>query len=244
MLYKSIISLVFLCLFWAAFAEEAADPPAVSPIRAALEQARQHARDGETDAAISVLRNLYEGGFTAVGVITNDEVLSKLSGIAAYDDLVSEMSTKAYPCEYDAEFRAFDFWIGAWDVHVANGTLAGHNVIKPAQRGCLLVENWTSASGGGGTSINYLDKSSNEWVQIWNDASGNQINIRGGMTDDGMLLTGSIHYIASDTTADFRGLWTPLMDGRVRQFFEQSNDGGETWSPWFEGFYSRRTAEK
>jgi hypothetical protein len=38
----------------------------------------------------------------------------------------------------------------------------------------------------------------------------------------------------------FRGLWTPLPDGRVRQFFEQSNDGGETWVPWFEGFYTRK----
>ena len=31
--------------------------------------------------------------------------------------------------------------------------------------------------------------------------------------------------------------------GRVRQYFEQSNDGGETWVPWFEGFYTR-TSEK
>jgi hypothetical protein len=25
----------------------------------------------------------------------------------------------------------------------------------------------------------------------------------------------------------------------VRQYFEQADDGG-TWTPWFEGFYSRR----
>jgi hypothetical protein len=25
----------------------------------------------------------------------------------------------------------------------------------------------------------------------------------------------------------------------VRQYFEQSTDEGETWQPWFEGFYSR-----
>ena len=39
-------------------------------------------------------------------------------------------------------------------------------------------------------SINYLDKVSGEWVQVWNDASGSQINIRGGMTEEGMLLVG------------------------------------------------------
>ena len=32
-----------------------------------------------------------------------------------------------------------------------------------------------------------------------------------------------------------------MDDGRVRQFFEQSNDEGETWSPWFEGFYTRQS---
>ena len=93
-----------------------------------------------------------------------------------------------YPCEQDDRFAEFDFWVGAWDVHVANGKYAGSNVIERAQRGCVLIEHWTSASGGGGMSINYVDKISGEWVQIWNDAGGSQILIRGGLTDDGMLL--------------------------------------------------------
>ncbi len=145
----------------------------------------------------------------------------------------------AYPCEDDERFSEFDFWLGNWDVHVASGVLAGHNEITREQRGCVLLENWSSASGGGGMSINYVDKSSGEWVQIWNDASGSQINIRGGVTEEGMLLIGRIHYVATGQTLPFRGLWTPLEDGRVRQYFEHSNDGGETWVSWFEGFYSR-----
>ncbi|MDH3806481.1 MAG: hypothetical protein OEU90_13555, partial [Gammaproteobacteria bacterium] len=69
------------------------------------------------------------------------------------------------------------------------------------------------------------------------------INIRGGMTDDGMLLVGTIHYVAKNATLQFRGLWTLLADGRVRQFFEQYDEEAETWATWFEGFYSRKTAE-
>lgn len=149
----------------------------------------------------------------------------------------------SFPCEDDDKFAEFDFWIGAWDVHVANGTFAGENEIKRAERGCVLIENWHSAKGGTGMSINYVDKISNEWVQIWNDASGSQINIRGGLTDEGMLLVGTIHYVANGQTLPFRGLWTPLEDGRVRQFFEQSTDEGATWTPWFEGFYTRKSAE-
>ena len=89
-------------------------------------------------------------------------------------------------------------------------------------------------------SVYYLDKATGEWVQVWNAEGGSQIHIRGGMTDEGMELIGQIHDVASDTTSPFRGLWTPLEDGRVRQYFEQSNDGGETWVPWFEGFYTRK----
>jgi hypothetical protein len=92
-------------------------------------------------------------------------------------------------------------------------------------------------------SINYLDKTTGEWVQVWNAGGGSQIHIRGGMTDDGMLLVGTLHDVASGTTTPFRGLWTPLPDGRVRQFFEQSNDDGKTWQPWFEGFYSRKSTD-
>ena len=104
----------------------------------------------------------------------------------------------------------------------------------------MLLENWTNVAGGTGMSINYLDKSTGEWVQVWHAEGGSQIHIRGGMTDEGMRLVGQIHYVATNTTAPFRGLWTPLEDGRVRQYFEQSSDGGETWSPWFEGFYTRQ----
>ena len=144
-----------------------------------------------------------------------------------------------FPCEEQEKFREFDFWIGEWNVHTADGAFAGKNVIVSSHRACVLIENWTGAGGSTGTSMNYFDAAADEWVQVWTDAGGSQITIRGGLTDAGMLLEGQIHYTANGTTAPFRGLWTAQPDGRVRQFFEQSNDGGETWEPWFEGYYSR-----
>jgi len=214
-----------------------------SPIRIGLERARLDVLANDAEGAVTELRSVASNGFTAVSVITGDAVLATLAGHAGYDELVAEMSRVAYPCEHDAAFSQFDFWVGEWDVHLANGSYAGSNRIEQAEHGCVLIENWSSATGGTGTSINYFDKISGEWVQVWNDAGGSQINIRGSMTDDGMLLNGTIHYVANGTTARFRGLWTPLPDGRVRQFFEQLSAEGKTWSPWFEGFYSRKTVE-
>jgi len=57
-----------------------------------------------------------------------------------------------------------------------------------------------------------------------------------------MVLEGEIQDLAVGGGNKFRGTWTLLADGRVRQFFEESPDGGKTWNPWFEGFYTRREA--
>jgi hypothetical protein len=194
--------------------------------------------------AVAELQKMVDAGFTSVGIITSDPILIELSGHPGFDSLVEAMSHKAYPCEYDEQFKEFDFWLGKWDVHVASGVLAGYNEITREERGCVLLEDWSNASGGGGGSINYVDKITGEWVQVWNDASGSQINIRGGMTEEGMLLKGTLHSVGTGETKPFRGLWTPLPDGRVRQYFEHSDDGGETWVSWFEGFYTREVASE
>jgi hypothetical protein len=219
---------------------EKASAGGFAPVRVSFERARLLTLGGDGDAAVAVLQGLADNGFRAVAFITGDPILATLAGDTAFDRLVADLSAKAYPCENDEAFRAFDFWVGDWVVHGPAGAPAGTNRITRAERGCVLIENWTSATGGTGMSINYLDKSTGEWVQVWHAEGGSQIHIRGGMTDEGMQLVGQIHDIASNNTSPFRGLWTPLEDGRVRQYFEQSADGGETWSPWFEGFYTRQ----
>ena len=205
-----------------------------------IEKARILVAGNDAAGATAELQNVFTAGFTSVGVLTNDPLINSMAGREDYDELVRKMSVQAYPCAHQAGFQDFDFWIGEWDVHVANGAPAGSNIIKPVERGCALSEHWTSTNGGTGMSINYLDKASDEWVQVWNAEGGSQIIIRGGLTDDGMAMKGYIHYVGNGTTAPFRGLWTPLPDGRVRQYFEQSNDGGNSWVPWFEGFYTRK----
>lgn len=216
----------------------------MSPIRIGLERARIYVTVENNAAALDELQEISDAGFTAVSVIRSDPVLNQLSGQAKFDELVAEMSKQAYPCEYNERFSEFDFWLGEWAVHIANGTPAGKNRIEKSQAGCVLVENWVNTSGVPGMSMNYFDISTKEWVQVWSGAGGTQITIRGGLTDEGMLLEGQIHYVADGTSAPFRGLWTLLPDGRVRQFFEQSSDGGESWAPWFEGFYTRTSVEQ
>ena len=224
-----------------ATAAEALDMAATDlpPVRVSLERARLSAAQGRQEEAVATLQALVDGGFTAVRLVEDDAAFESLRGVGEYDALLDVMTRRAYPCEHDPDFAAFDFWLGSWEVHTSSGQLAGTNRIERAERGCVLTEYWTNTAGGTGMSVNYVDKSTDEWVQIWNSQDGTQIQVRGGPTTQGMALEGTIHYVATGTTAPFRGLWSPLEDGRVRQYFEQSNDDGE-WTPWFEGFYTRQ----
>lgn len=167
-------------------------------------------------------------------------VLGLFSGPA----LTQSQQAPAAPCTENEAHRAFDFWLGVWDVSVANGQLVGRNVIKEVAGGCALTEHWQSTSASTGVSLNYFDVTSNEWVQIWSGNGGSQISIRGGIVDGSMVLVGHISYVGGNTDkTPFRGTWTLLDDGRVRQFFEQYSTDDETWQPWFEGFYARVAAE-
>lgn len=223
----------------ARMALDKAEETKFSPPSVSLERARLAVTMGRPAAAVDLIDGMIANGFTAVQFLVSDPVVGTLAGRPRYDQMVEKLSLAAYPCEHREEFRDFDFWVGEWSVHTAGGQHVGNNVIESVERGCVITEHWTDTAGGTGMSINYLDKATNEWVQVWNAGSGSQINIRGGLTDEGMALEGTIHYVSSGASTPFRGLWTPLEDGRVRQYFEHSTDGGETWVSWFEGFYTR-----
>ncbi|MEM6337435.1 MAG: hypothetical protein AAF752_12770 [Bacteroidota bacterium] len=141
------------------------------------------------------------------------------------------------PCASEP-YRHFDFWLGEWEVRsTADSTLAGTNSIQAIENGCGVREVWSSAGGGSGQSLNYYDPVAEEWRQRW--VSGCcVIEIAGGWDGETMTLVGTVDY-RNGTSFPFRGIWTPLETGQVRQLFEQSADDGETWQVWFDGLYTR-----
>ncbi|MBB5518191.1 hypothetical protein [Amphiplicatus metriothermophilus] len=146
----------------------------------------------------------------------------------------------AGPCAEEA-YRAFDFWIGEWEVFNRAGEKAGDNSIVAEEDGCLLVERWTGARGGTGQSYNYYDPTTQKWRQIWVSA-GFVIDYEGGLNAKGeMVLEGTIAY-RDGRTAPFRGTWTPLENGDVRQFFEQRDAETGAWREWFTGVYKLKSA--
>ncbi|NIP15338.1 MAG: hypothetical protein GWM88_11730 [Pseudomonadales bacterium] len=149
----------------------------------------------------------------------------------------AQASAEPAGCEA-AEYRVFDFWVGDWEVRLADGTLAGHNEVRREEGGCLLREIWRGAQSGSGSSINFFEPVDRTWRQIWVSTTAN-IDISGTAAEGSVVLSGTITYRATAQRFPFRGSWTRLADGRVRQFFEESREKG-VWEPWFEGYYTRQ----
>lgn len=145
----------------------------------------------------------------------------------------------APPCDSDPVYRQFDFWIGAWNVETPDGKKAGENKISRQENGCLLREEWTSAGGSTGQSINYYDPEQKQWNQVWTDSNGNIGYFKGGLENGVMTLKG--RWVNQNGSSYLlNGAWSLLDDGRVRQHFQQSTDAGKTWTTWFDGYYKKK----
>ena len=146
------------------------------------------------------------------------------------------------PCSTDP-YKAFDFWLGYWEVHDKSGKLQGTNRIEKSADGCFIHENWTAGNNSTGYSINYYNPVTEKWSQKWVSA-GSVIEYSGKIEKAGeLVLEGMIYYQQSKQKAKFRGTWTLLEDGRVRQFFEQHDKESDEWKVWFEGFYSKKNKQ-
>jgi len=138
-----------------------------------------------------------------------------------------------------AEARQFDFWVGSWNVTVADKQ-AGTNDVTLEENGCVVHEHWTSSRGGTtGQSFNFFDRTVSKWHQFWVDNSGNYLHLTGSYADGKLVLTG-VAPGPDGKPADQRLTFFKNADGSVRQFWETSADHGATWQVAFDGLYRRR----
>lgn len=191
---------------------------------------------GDREKGFAWLATAVEDGFTQVDKLKEDPDLAGLREDPRFAKLVQQADVNARPCELLPEYRQFDFWVGEWDV-TAGGQKAGENRIDKLVQGCMLLENWTSAGGGSGKSINYFDPGKRKWIQVWMDSGGELIEVEGELVDGAMDFRGK-HTYRDGRIEPYRMKFTPLSGGKVRQFIEQSKDDGETWYVWFDGTYS------
>lgn len=137
-----------------------------------------------------------------------------------------------------AEYRQFDFWIGAWTV-TERGQPAGQNTIEPDLKRCALFESWHSVDGSRGRSINFYDRDRRRWHQTWIDDRGGPLELDGGLVGTNMVLEGERPDANAGDVIRHRITWTPERDGSVRQHWQTRKSAQSSWETVFDGTYRR-----
>lgn len=149
------------------------------------------------------------------------------------------------PCIDDARYRAFDFWVGEWDVR-RNGAAAdsptSENIVTLEYGRCVVHEHWRGISGVTGASFNIYDASRSAWFQTWVDSTGGLHEYRGNPDAQGNMVfvgetpgdPGQPHRVPTRLT------FFKLGPDTVRQYSESSIDGGKTWQVNYDLLYTRR----
>lgn len=200
--------------------------------------ARAYARMGDAAKALEALEQLVQGGFVNGQLLETDADLASLRSDARFAAVVQQARRNARPCDHDANYRMFDFWVGEWNVTVG-GQQAGTNRIELIEGNCVVFETWTGAGGGSGRSFNFYNNQTGKWNQVWVASNGSNLFFEGEFRD------GNLHY--TGTTLGAGGAKTlhkltffNLGPGHVRQLWESSTDGGKTWTVTFDGDYRKK----
>lgn len=144
------------------------------------------------------------------------------------------------PCVADSNVQRLAFWVGDWDVLDSAGAPYATQRVHPAVDGCALTVEWTGNRGSKGLSIYAFDRRASDWKQVY---VANQVPTPIGVQlrkSDPTYTGPGIRFIALFDPAPemlnrSRVTIMPLADHRAVQLFEDSRDGGKTWTVTFRG---------
>jgi len=203
------------------------------------------ARLGRADDAFAALNAAVQGGFGNVQQIQSDEDLASLRNDARFAAIITQMQRAAKPCEFDDNYKAFDFWVGEWTVRPAGVSPNAPAASLPQSRiekilnGCVVLENWMPPGGAGGKSFNIYNATTKKWQQFWVDGVGTAILFTGEARDGNMYYTSESLGPNGQKTLGRMSYFNQGPD-RLRQLWETSTDDGKTWTVAFDGLYLRK----
>src|SRR5262245_7172783 len=202
-----------------------------------------YARLGDRDRAFEWLDKAFRAGFPKAEQLDADDDLATLRPDARFPELRALATRLTAPCDAVPEYKQFDFWIGEWEVTNPQGRLAGTNSIQRILSGCIILENWTGSQGGTGKSMNFYNSNTGKWQQVWISGTGGVLELSGEYRDGAMRFEGKTMKKDQSQTLEKLTFFNLGRD-EVRQLWEQSTDGGKTWSVAFDGRYRRKKASE
>lgn len=147
-----------------------------------------------------------------------------------------------------AESRAFDFWLGEWDVSqtgATTGVIVAESSITLHDQGCVIIENWRPFAGGHGHSINSYDATDQKWHQTWVDASGSRTEFSGGLDAAGVMRLDILGPPQAGQPPGRRTMNYQRLDAdTVRQWGELFPEGGGDTVVEWDFTYRRRAGTR
>jgi hypothetical protein len=143
------------------------------------------------------------------------------------------------------EHRQFDFWLGTWEMYDyssgSKGNLIGKNTITLLCNDYVIHEHAEMVGGIVGYAHLIYNKNNNKWHQMWVDNGGNVAWFSGGLEAGQMILSGERPGSKPGLTAIDRVAWSVLDPNKVRQYWQISEDGGESWFVAADNLYIRKS---
>lgn len=142
--------------------------------------------------------------------------------------------------------RAFDFWIGEWEVFGKKGNKAGDSKISVILDSCVILEEWTSVAPQKGLvyqgkSFNSFNTATKQWQQTWVDNTGNTTEYLRGEVGENKITFYADKVIDQNAKYFLRRLtFTKLNEITVRQLGERSDDDGKTWTVEYDLEYRKK----
>jgi tetratricopeptide (TPR) repeat protein len=202
-----------------------------------------HASMGDSEKAFAELSAAVKAGFAQPDQMASDADLQSLRNDSRFATLVEQAKHNQAPCNYTAENRQFDFWVGEWNViPTSGGPPQGSSRIEKELGNCVIWENWTSLGGSyAGKSYNVYNPNLKRWEQFWVDNVGGMIHFHGGLKE-GVMDYWTDDIPQPDGTKLRRHLqFFNQGPDKVRQFSQGSTDGGKSWHTEYDFTYLRNT---
>ncbi len=201
--------------------------------------AMAYALKKNSSQAFEWLQKAQSGGYNNAYELEQDIAFANIQKDSRLKALREAMLLAGYPCLRDTAARAFDFWVGEWEVFSNSTTRqrAGTSSIQNVSGGCLILENWTTWNGTyNGKSMNFYVPETGKWRQIWTDSGRNLSYFENGEYKDGAMR------FTTTTAQGQAGKLTffNLGPNKVRQFYEVSADGGNTYQVGYDLIYVRK----
>lgn len=202
-----------------------------------MRQARANAKLGHTEEALALLKKLTDNGFGNPEQLNAENDFLSLRTDKRFAEAVTAARNAAHPCQNAPEFRQFDYWLGEWDVE-SNGQKIARSSIQLILDDCVIFENYYAGPYSGKSFSLYMP-STKTWQQYYTDTRA-YVSLW-----DGKLENGNLRMLSKQTNAAGQvtlSRMTYIKEGpdKVRQLIETSTDDGKTWTPGYDGLYTRR----